>query len=86
MISADLVTAAVLITFGVLYGFTSPTQLVIICLIEPLAMKINEHIVVHFLHVSNHGNSVVLGNHGNVVVCIAVNMKITEVKRIVFYT
>ena len=56
MIGADLVTAAVLITFGVLYGFTSPTQLIIICLIEPLAMKINEHIVVHFLHVSsNHG-------------------------------
>ena len=52
MISADLVTAAVLITFGVCYGFVSPCQLVIICLVEPLAMKFNEHIVVHYLGVS----------------------------------
>lgn len=53
MISADLVTAAVLITFGVVYGFVSPTQLVIISLIEPLAMKINEHLVAGVLHVSS---------------------------------
>ena len=52
MISADLVTAAVLITFGVVYGFVSPCQLVVICLIEPLAMKFNEHIVIHYLSVS----------------------------------
>lgn len=52
MISADLVTAAVLISFGVAYGFVSPCQIILICLIEPLAMKINEHIVVHFLSVS----------------------------------
>ena len=52
MISADLVTAAVLITFGVVYGFVSPSQIVIICLVEPLAMKLNEHIVVNYLTVS----------------------------------
>jgi len=58
MISADLVTAAVLITFGVVYGFVSPTQLVLISLIEPLAMKINEHIVYGYLHVADAGGSI----------------------------
>jgi len=58
MISADLVTAAVLITFGVCYGFVSPCQLVIICLVEPLAMKFNEHIVVHYLGTSDAGGSI----------------------------
>lgn len=58
MISADLVTAAVLITFGVIYGFVSPCQLIVICLLEPLAMKFNEHIVVHYLSTSDAGGSI----------------------------
>ncbi|KAL5267485.1 hypothetical protein ACHWQZ_G004497 [Mnemiopsis leidyi] len=58
MISADLVTAAVLITFGVVYGFVSPCQILVICLIEPLAMKINEHIVIDFLGTSDAGGSI----------------------------
>ena len=52
IVEADLVTAAVLITFGVCYGFLSPCQLIVLCLVEPLAMKFNEHIVVNFLKVS----------------------------------
>ena len=52
IVEADLVTAAVLITFGVCYGFLSPCQLIVLCLLEPLAMKFNEHIVVNFLKVS----------------------------------
>lgn len=58
MISADLVTAAVLITFGVVYGFVSPSQLLVICLIEPLIMRVNEHIVVEVLHVADAGGSI----------------------------
>lgn len=64
MIGADLVTAAVLITLGVVYGFISPCQLLVICLIEPIAMKFNEHIVVHYLHTSDAGGSLLTHTFG----------------------
>jgi hypothetical protein len=38
------VTAAVLISFGAVYGFTSPSQILLMCFIEPFMMLINEHV------------------------------------------
>ena len=38
------ITAAVLISFGAVYGFTTPSQIVLMCFIEPFMMLINEHV------------------------------------------
>ena len=43
MLAADI-TAAVLISFGAFYGFTSPSQIIIITLIEIFMCVVNEHI------------------------------------------
>ena len=51
-IGANLVTAAILISFGAVYGFVSPTQLILVAIIEPFLMLLNEHIIVYNLHVS----------------------------------
>jgi len=77
-IGSDLVTAAVLISFGAVYGFVSPTQLILVALIEPFLMILNEHIVVYNLHVSDAGGSLVthtFGAYFGVAMCFAMGIK-----------
>lgn len=81
MIDSNLVTAAVLISFGAFYGFISPTQLVIICIIEPFIMKINEHIIFHEFHVQDAGGSLVTHAFGAYFgIAVAVGMKVKPSK------
>jgi len=77
-IGANLVTAAVLISFGAVYGFVSPTQLILVGIIEPFLMLLNEHIIVYNLHVSDAGGSLVthaFGAYFGVAMCFAMGIK-----------
>ena len=42
MISADFATAAVLISFGVVLGVTSPLQLIVMTILETIIFVVNE--------------------------------------------
>ena len=44
--------AAVLISFGAVIGKTSLSQLIVMATIEVVLQAVNEHIGLHYLHVS----------------------------------
>ena len=52
LLSADLATATLLISFGALLGKTTPLQLVIMGLIETALFAANEHLGLHVFKVS----------------------------------
>ena len=52
MLYSDFASAAVLISFGVIIGTTSPLQLIVMALIEIVLFFVNEVIGRKFLHVS----------------------------------
>ena len=58
LISADFATAAVLITFGVLLGTTSPLQLIIMTIVEILLFNINEVIGRSYLGAVDAGDTI----------------------------
>lgn len=64
MVAACYVTASVLISFGAIYGFISPSQLLLLCIVEPFIMSINEHIVLEIMHVKDAGGSIVVHAFG----------------------
>lgn len=57
MIAAELTTATVLISFGAVLGKTSPTQLLILTLIEVPLMVGNEYIGRYVLQVRREQNT-----------------------------
>eukprot|EP00116_Pleurobrachia_bachei_P004671 sb/3464933/ len=63
MLSADI-TAAVLISFGAFYGFTSPSQIILITMLEIFMCVVNEHIVLKILHVKDQGGSMIVHAFG----------------------
>ena len=58
MISADFATAAVLISFGVVLGVTSPLQLVVMTVMETIIFVINEIIGRDYLHAVDAGDTI----------------------------
>jgi len=60
MVTGCYITAAVLISLGAFYGFTSPAQVILVCIIEPFMMLINEHVVLHYIHAKDAGGSLVV--------------------------
>lgn len=64
MVTGCYITAAILISFGAIYGFTSPSQIILLCFIEPFMMLINEHVVVKNMHVKDAGGSLVVHAFG----------------------
>jgi len=58
LISADFATAAVLITFGVVIGTTSPVQLVIMTIIEIVLFNVNEIIGRNYLRAVDCGDTI----------------------------
>jgi len=78
MVTGCYVTAAVLISFGAFIGFTSPSQIVLVCIVEPLMMLINEHIVLDYIHVKDAGGSLVVhcfGAYFGIAVVIGMGVK-----------
>ncbi|XP_041373232.1 ammonium transporter Rh type A-like [Gigantopelta aegis] len=57
MLTADFASAAVLITYGALLGKTSPTQLVIVTIIEIILFSFNEYIGVTMFQAVDIGGS-----------------------------
>merc|ERR1719431_287756 len=58
LLNADFATAAVLITFGVVLGTTSPVQLVIMSIIEIVLFNINEVIGRNYLKAVDAGDTI----------------------------
>ena len=58
MISADFATAAVLISFGVVLGVTSPIQLVVMTVMETIIFVINEIIGRDYLNAVDAGDTI----------------------------
>ena len=58
MISADFATAAVLISFGVVLGVTSPIQLVVMTVMETIIFVINEIIGRDYLQAVDAGDTI----------------------------
>ena len=52
MLTADFAAATILISFGAVLGKTGPLQLLIMAFIEVVLAQVNEHIGLHYLHVS----------------------------------
>ncbi|KAL5249583.1 hypothetical protein ACHWQZ_G018454 [Mnemiopsis leidyi] len=78
MVTGCYITAAVLVSFGAIYGFTSPTQIMLLCIIEPFMMLINEHIVLYDIHVKDAGGSLVVhafGAYFGIAVAIGMGIK-----------
>lgn len=51
LLTADFAAAVVLITFGAVLGKLSPTQYLVMVVLETPAALVTEHIIVHKLHV-----------------------------------
>merc|ERR1719205_206027 len=58
MISADFATAAVLISFGVVLGVTSPLQLIVMTVIETIIFVVNEVIGRDFIGAVDAGDTI----------------------------
>jgi len=58
LISADFATAAVLISFGVVLGISSPTQLVIMTILETIIFVVNEIIGRDFIKAVDAGDTI----------------------------
>ena len=58
LISADFATAAVLISFGVVLGITSPTQLVVMTFLETIIFVVNEIIGRDYLRAVDAGDTI----------------------------
>ena len=58
LISADFATAAVLISFGVVLGITSPTQLLVMTLLETIFFVVNEIIGRDYLGAVDAGDTI----------------------------
>ena len=58
MLYSDFASAAVLISFGVVIGKTSPLQLIVMALIEIVLFTINEVIGRKYLQVSREATSI----------------------------
>merc|ERR1719232_1297272 len=58
LISADFATAAVLISFGVVLGITSPTQLVVMTILETIIFVVNEIIGRDYLGAVDAGDTI----------------------------
>ena len=58
LISADFATAAVLISFGVVLGITSPTQLVVMTFLETIIFVVNEIIGRDYLGAVDAGDTI----------------------------
>ena len=58
LISADFATAAVLISFGVVLGITSPIQLVVMTLLETIIFVVNEIIGRDFIGAVDAGDTI----------------------------
>lgn len=63
LINADFSAAAVLISFGVIIGKVSPTQLVLLAMIEPILYNLNNQIGI-LLSISDVGGSIVIHAFG----------------------
>lgn len=64
MVTADFATATVLISFGAVLGKTSPTQLLVMAILEVLFAQLNEYIGVDKLHVRDLGESMFIHMFG----------------------
>ena len=58
MISADFATAAVLISFGVVLGVTSPLQLIVMTVIETIIFVVNEVIGRDYIGAVDAGDTI----------------------------
>lgn len=58
LLSADLATAALLISFGAVLGKTTPLQLVIMGLIETAIFSVNEHLGLNIFKAKDSGGSI----------------------------
>ncbi|KAJ9578843.1 hypothetical protein L9F63_004947 [Diploptera punctata] len=58
LLSADLATAALLISYGAVLGKTTPIQLVVMGLIETAVFAANEHLGLQVLKVTDSGGSI----------------------------
>merc|ERR1719315_966140 len=58
MISADFATAAVLISFGVVLGITSPLQLILMTVIETVIFVVNEVIGRKYIGAVDAGDTI----------------------------
>ncbi|KAH7730067.1 CBN-RHR-1 protein [Aphelenchoides avenae] len=64
LLTADFAAAVVLITFGAVLGKLSPTQYLVMVVLETPAALVTEHIIVHKLHVNDLGGSIVVHAFG----------------------
>jgi len=64
MITSDFAAAAVLITYGAVLGKVSRLQLFVIGVFEIIFYAINENILVHYLHITDVGGSMVIHMFG----------------------
>ncbi|KAE9552927.1 hypothetical protein FO519_003869 [Halicephalobus sp. NKZ332] len=64
LLTADFAAAVILITMGSLLGKLSPTQYLVVALLETPAALITEHFIVHTLKVNDVGGSIIVHAFG----------------------